>query len=84
MAIMFRDPFEALFQFQQTLDTLRSSNWLQAGPSGGGSYPPLNVFRKGDDIIVITEIPGVEKQDIRVESEGQHHSYCWIEARGPR
>jgi HSP20 family protein len=70
MAILFRDPYEALFQFQRTLDELRSSNWLQAGPSGGGSYPPLNVFRKGDDIVVITEVPGVEKQDIRVEAKG--------------
>jgi HSP20 family protein len=70
MAILFGDPFDALFQFQQTLDQLRSSNWLEAGPSGGGSYPPLNVFRKGDDIIVITEVPGVEKQDVRVEAKG--------------
>ena len=21
----------------------------EAGPSGGGAYPPMNVFRKGDD-----------------------------------
>ena len=70
MAILFRDPFETLSQFQETLDQLRSSNWLQASPSGGGSYPPLNVFRKGDDIVVVTEVPGVEKHDIHVEAKG--------------
>jgi len=67
MAILFSDPFEALAQFQRTLDQLRSSDWLEDGPSGGGSYPPLNVFRKGHDIIVLAEVPGVQRQDLQVE-----------------
>jgi HSP20 family protein len=67
MAILFSDPFDALFQFQQTLDQLRSSDWLATGPSGVGSYPPLNVFLKGDDIIVVAEVPGVAKADLRIE-----------------
>jgi HSP20 family protein len=67
MAMLFADPFDALFQFQQTLDRLRSSDWLAAGPSGVGSYPPLNVFLKGDDIVIITEVPGVAKADLRIE-----------------
>jgi HSP20 family protein len=70
MAMLFRDPFAALFQFQQALDQLRASDWLQTGPSGGGSYPPLNVFRKGDDVIIITEVPGVQKADLRIEAKG--------------
>jgi HSP20 family protein len=70
MAMLFSDPFEALFQFQQTLDQLRSSDWLRAGPSGGGTYPPLNVFRKGHDIVIIIEVPGVQKQDLKVEAKG--------------
>ena len=49
MASLIPDPFDALFQLQQTLDQLRSSDWLGSGPSGGGAYPPLNLFRKGDD-----------------------------------
>jgi HSP20 family protein len=70
MAMLFRDPFDALFQFQQALDQLRSSDWLESGPSGGGSYPPLNVFRKGDDVIIITEVPGVQKADLTIEAKG--------------
>ncbi|MBV8190905.1 MAG: Hsp20/alpha crystallin family protein [Alphaproteobacteria bacterium] len=71
MALMFQDPFETLLQFQQSLDQLRSSDWLQTSPSGGGSYPPLNVFRKGDDIIIIAEVPGVPKQDLHIEAKGK-------------
>lgn len=71
MALVFSDPFDTLFQFQQHLDQLRSSDWLQAGPSGGGAYPPLNVFRKGEDIAIITEVPGVRKSDLRIEAKGR-------------
>jgi HSP20 family protein len=70
MAMLFSDPFEALFQFQQALDQLRSSDWLRASPSGGGAYPPMNVFRKEDDVILITEVPGVQKQDLKIEVKG--------------
>jgi HSP20 family protein len=38
--------------------------------SGGGSYPPLNVFRKGDDFIVITELPGIDKSKLELQVKG--------------
>jgi HSP20 family protein len=68
---MFSDPFDALSSFQQALDAFRESDWLEAGPSGGGAYPPMNVFRKGDDFIVIAEIPGVKKSDLGVQVKGR-------------
>ena len=71
MASLFSDPFDALFQFQRAVDALRTSDWLGASPSGGGSYPPLNIFRKGDDIIVLTEVPGIAKEDLRIQAKGK-------------
>ena len=68
---LFSDPFDALASFQQALDTFRTSDWLAAGPSGGGAYPPMNVFRKGDDFIIIAEIPGVKKADIDLQVKGR-------------
>ena len=70
MATLFPDPFDALVQFQQALDTFRTSGWLGAGPSAGGTYPPLNIFRKGDDIVVIAEVPGIRKSDLEVQVRG--------------
>ncbi len=67
---LFGDPFDALSSLQQALDSYRSSSWLASGPSGGGSYPPMNVFRKGDDFIVITEVPGIKKSDLQVQVKG--------------
>lgn len=70
MALLL-DPFDALASFQQALDAYRTSSWLDAGLSGGGAYPPLNVFRKGDDFIVIAELPGVKKSDLDVQVKGR-------------
>ena len=67
---LFGDPFDALTSLQQALDSFRSSGWLGSSPSGGGSYPPLNMFRKGDDFIVITEVPGIKKSDLQLQVKG--------------
>ncbi len=68
---VFTDPFDALSSFQQALDTFRASNWLERGLSGGGAYPPMNVFHKGDDFIIIAEVPGVKKSDLDVQVKGR-------------
>jgi HSP20 family protein len=70
MAVLLQDPFEALFRLQQGLDAFRTSDWLQSGPSGSGSYPPVNVFRKGDDFVVITEVPGIDKSNLEIQVQG--------------
>ena len=49
-----------------TLDALRRSDWLQSSPSAGGSYPPLNVFRKGDDFALVAEVPGISPSDLEI------------------
>lgn len=70
MAPMYADPFEALFHLQRTLDAFQSSDWLSQGPSARGAYPPLNIFRKGDDLVVITELPGIGREDVDVQVHG--------------
>jgi len=65
------DPFDALSSFQQALDAYRTSSWLEASVSGGGGYPPVKVFKKGDDFIVIAELPGVKKSDLEVQVKGR-------------
>jgi len=70
MPMMFSDPFDALRHFQQALDTYRTSSWLDQGTSGTGAYPPVNVFRKGEDILIITEVPGITKSDLDIQIKG--------------
>ena len=70
MAMLLTDPFESLFNLQEALDAFRSTGWLETGPSGGGPYPPVNVFRKGEDFLIITEVPGIKKSDLEIEVKG--------------
>ena len=34
------------------------------------AYPPMNVFRKGDDFMLVTEVPGVKKSDLDIQVKG--------------
>ena len=68
---LFPDPFNTLLGLQEALDAFRTSGWLQSGPSGGGSYPPLNIFRKGEDLVLIAEVPGISKSDLDVQVKGR-------------
>src|ERR1700748_2521195 len=68
---LFPDPFGKLPGLQSALDAFRRSDWLQSGPSGGGSYPPLNIFRKGHDLVLIAEVPGISKSDLDVQVKGR-------------
>jgi HSP20 family protein len=70
MARLFADPFEALFNLQRSLDASRASDWLGRGISGGGSFPLLNVFRQDDDYVIITELPGIRREDVDIQIQG--------------
>lgn len=68
---LFPDPFGTLLGLQNALNSYRRSDWLQSGPSAGGSYPPLNVFRKGDDFALIAEVPGISPSDLDIQVKGR-------------
>ena len=67
---LLSNPFDTLLGLQQALDTFRASQWLDAGPSGGGAYPPINVFRKDDEFVVLAEVSGVKKSDLDIQVKG--------------
>jgi HSP20 family protein len=65
----FRDPFEALFAMQRALDSRLASDWMGSRTTGMGSYPPINVFQRGDDFVAIIELPGLDKDDLEIEAK---------------
>lgn len=69
MVIRYADPFDALVTFQRALENRLASDWLGGTTAGSGSYPPINVFQQGDDLVAIVEIPGVEKADLNIEAK---------------
>ncbi|MDX1431327.1 MAG: Hsp20/alpha crystallin family protein [Gammaproteobacteria bacterium] len=69
MSTRLSDPFRALLAVQAALDSARDSAWLGPGTSAPGTYPPINVFSQGDDLVVIAELPGVHKESLDLEIE---------------
>ena len=70
MVIRIGDPFAALLGMQRALDNAMKSDWFGNRMSGRGVYPPVNVFRRGDDYVIVAELPGVRKSDLDVTVKG--------------
>jgi HSP20 family protein len=69
MVIRYADPFDALFAFQRALENRLTSDWMGSATAGSGSYPPINVFEQGEDLVAIVEIPGVDKAELNIQSK---------------
>ena len=69
MFTSFRDPFEALFTLQRALDARIASDWMGRGTAARGSFPPINIFQKGEDLVAVVELPGVDKNDLEIEAK---------------
>jgi HSP20 family protein len=65
----YADPFETLFAFQQALENRLSGDWLGDTTAGTGTYPPINVFQQGDDLVAIVELAGVNKEDLSIQAK---------------
>ena len=72
MALSRTHPFQALFDLQRALDSSRSSDWLRGSTVARGSFPPINMFQKGDDFVAIIELPGVDKSDLDIQAKGNY------------
>jgi HSP20 family protein len=69
MIMGYADPFETLFAFQRALESRLSSDWLGTTTASMGTYPPVNVFQQGDDLVAIVELPGVNKEDLNIQAK---------------
>ena len=69
MITSYSDPFEALFALQRAFEANIASDWMGRGTTGAGSYPPINIFKQGDDFVAVFELPGINKNDIELEAK---------------
>ena len=69
MLTSFDYPFEALLGIQRALEARRASDWMGAATTGMGTFPPINVFQKGDDLLAVIELPGIDKKDLNIEAK---------------
>ncbi len=69
MFASFSDPFETLLTLQRALDARIASDWMGRGTATIGSFPPINMFQKGDDFVAVIELPGIDKSELEVEAK---------------
>jgi HSP20 family protein len=69
MITAFADPLDGLFNLQRALEARTGSEWLQNQTSSQGPFPPINVFQQGDEMLAIVELPGIDKNDLKVEAK---------------
>jgi HSP20 family protein len=65
----FTDPFDALLNLQRALDARLASDWLRDATTSRGPFPPVNVFQQGEEILVIVELPGIDKDDLQIQAK---------------
>lgn len=70
MVLRMRDPFATLLAVQRAMDNAMRSDWFGTHTSGRGTYPPINVFRSGEDFVLVMELAGVKKDDLNIEVKG--------------
>ena len=63
----YLSPLSNLLRLQRALAGARTGNLLDPGTSSSGTFPPINVFQDKEDYVVVSEIPGVAKDDIDVQ-----------------
>src|SRR5689334_5040937 len=64
--------FEDLLRLQEQLAALSAAPApAQSWWSSPGVYPPINVFRTAEGMVIKTELPGVRPEDIEITAEGR-------------
>ena len=63
------DPFAAMTALQRALESRLQSDWIGASTAAAGSYPPINIFQQKDDFVAVVELPGVDKDNLKIEAK---------------
>lgn len=61
---------ETLLGLQEAMDHARNTGFFENATTSRGVYPPVNIFEKNGDLVLVAELPGVEKKDLNIEVKG--------------
>jgi HSP20 family protein len=65
---MFEKQSSALdIAIQKAVAQARDTNFFETGITGRGVYPFINLFEKDGDLVLTTELPGLEKEALTLE-----------------
>ena len=67
MFARFPSAIEALLALQDSVEAARTSDYFGLGTTNRGTFPSVNFFKDGEDTILLAEVPGMKKEDIKLE-----------------
>ncbi len=62
----FNHPFDALQQMQCAMEQAFNRDWRGRSTTSRGSFPLVKVFQQNDDLVVVAEMPGVNKEHLDI------------------
>lgn len=66
----FSNALDTLLALQDAVEAARTSDYFGRSTTSRGSYPSVNLFQEGDNTILMAEVPGVKKEDVKIEIKG--------------
>jgi len=63
----FSNAIDALLSVQEAVEAAHRNDYFERGTTSRGTYPSLDLFQNGDDVVLTAEIPGMTKEDIQIE-----------------
>ncbi len=62
--------FEDLLGLQEAVDRAFDTGFFDSSTSSRGVYPAVNIFEKDGEVVLVTELPGVKREDLNIEVKG--------------
>lgn len=63
----FVNAFDTLVRIQDAVEAARRSDYFGYSTTQRGTYPSVNLFQKEDNTVLTAEVPGLKKEDIKLE-----------------
>ncbi len=61
---------DALLALQDAMDVAQDTGYLEGTTTSTGVFPPVNIFEKGGDLVLVAELPGIKKEDLQLQVKG--------------
>lgn len=58
---------DALLALQEAVDRAGETDYFGTSTTSRGVYPPINLFEKDEELVMVAELPGVQKEDLTLE-----------------
>ena len=65
--LRFSNALDTLLALQEAVEAAKTSDYFGISTTNRGSYPSVNLFLDGDDTVLMAEVPGVKKDEIKVQ-----------------